>query len=278
MRIIALLAFYAEPAADLLRCAESLELAGVDHLVAVDGRYAAFPEQATDQFASNVLRFATRANHMGLTLHEPMVPWAGNECEKRTFMHRLAHAVGEAGDWHFVIDADERVDVAPADLRDTLRAATERVARVLAREVGGGEGERRRLFRQGPWPVEVGPSHCRYTTSGEIAVLADTNNAAREVSAAWSGLVLSHGRSTRDEVRLMAKTTYYDAYPEGGHALCETGCGRAATQRARTGWRYQDGELLSDPLDACQWCADELREAGTSSLRAMGFDSDRVAL
>lgn len=63
------------------------------------------------------------ANGTGLTLHQPLGPWIGDQVAKRTFMFRLASQVAELGDWLFVVDADEIVVDVPGDLEQQLEQA-----------------------------------------------------------------------------------------------------------------------------------------------------------
>jgi hypothetical protein len=106
-RIIALLSWFDEPDAVLGQCLAGLQYAGVDHVVAVDGRYALFPgEDAVSPAAQQgLIALACRTLGMGCSLHLPTGAWSG-EVEKRNFLFDQGLAVAEPGDWFLVVDAD----------------------------------------------------------------------------------------------------------------------------------------------------------------------------
>ncbi len=107
--IIALLSWFNESPAMLANAVGTLTFA--DHLIAVDGAYALYPEaqakSPSDQ--ADVIRAQADMLGIGLTLHQPAHPWAGNEVEKRTTMFRLAELLGTENDWLYIVDADEQV-------------------------------------------------------------------------------------------------------------------------------------------------------------------------
>jgi hypothetical protein len=122
-RVCALLSWFDESPIWLAACIASL--AGVvDHLVAVDGAYALYPQarasSPVDQLEA-VCETAAAAR-VGLTLHVPDAPWAGNEIEKRNATVRLAQAAGCVGDdwWLMVVDADLVVIAESGGLRTAL--------------------------------------------------------------------------------------------------------------------------------------------------------------
>lgn len=90
-----------------------------DHVVAVDGAYALYPDarriSGTEQHEA--LIETCNALDLGLTLHVPRTPWLGGEVEKRTRLMQLGAMEGEHGkDWVCVLDADEIVESAPSDV------------------------------------------------------------------------------------------------------------------------------------------------------------------
>jgi hypothetical protein len=108
MRIIGILSYYNESPSWLAACVASM--AGVcDHLVAVDGRYATFPDEAVvspPEQAEAIVETAAGAR-LPLTLHRPAAPFFGDEVEKRNLTLKLAAAIGEPmHDWLLVLDAD----------------------------------------------------------------------------------------------------------------------------------------------------------------------------
>ncbi len=152
MKVIGLLSWFNEHSDDLRRAIGS-HAPYLDHLVAVDGRYARF---GSGQAASTLTEVETVINEcwsaqIGLTLWcEPHEPWPG-EVTKRRHMMRMGLAEAELGtDWLWVIDADNELVNAPHP--DRFRAellATERhVCGVTFAEPGRLIDETRRPMRQ----------------------------------------------------------------------------------------------------------------------------------
>jgi hypothetical protein len=181
-RLVALLCFYDERPDWLYETVASLPLAGVDHLVASDGAYALLPDgQHSSGPDSHVALYeAAQVAGIGLTLHVPTKTWAGNELEKRT--HLFALGDEHAPDWFLVIDADERILRAPANLKQRLAETDRDYADVMSLERpapvyhASAEGAdwpqihyehhvkpRRCLIRAVPGIV-VGPAHYNYVT------------------------------------------------------------------------------------------------------------------
>lgn len=123
MRLIGLLSWYAERPSWLAACIASYRVAGIDHLVALDGAYAMFPGGAarSSGVEADAIVEICNAHDIGLTLVRPAGVWAGNEVEKRTSLFRHADAIATPGkDWYLVIDADELVTRALDGWRDAL--------------------------------------------------------------------------------------------------------------------------------------------------------------
>lgn len=109
MRLIGILSWYDERADWLAATVASLAKAQVEHLIAVDGPYALYPDSRPSSASAqhDAIVETCRGAGMGLTLHIPDGPWAGNEVEKRTFCFQLAETIAEAyHDWYFICDAD----------------------------------------------------------------------------------------------------------------------------------------------------------------------------
>ncbi|WPH57636.1 hypothetical protein [Mycobacterium phage WXIN] len=146
MRIVGLLSWYEESPAWLAECVASAARL-CDHLIAVDGPYAAFPGalkkpySGTEQ-ADTILRTAAGAG-MGCTIHSSRQPWWGErwggEVQKRDFMFKLGQAFTTESDWFLRIDADEVLTDIPSDARTRLVATDLNVAEVMIweREAGG---------------------------------------------------------------------------------------------------------------------------------------------
>jgi hypothetical protein len=106
-----------------------------DHVVALDGRYALYPDRRMQSGSAEhyAIIDAARAAGVGLTLHT--APRAfDDEMQKRTHLFRLALLEAEPmRDWMFVLDGDEVVVESPDKLHvhDLLASARERDERVL---------------------------------------------------------------------------------------------------------------------------------------------------
>lgn len=110
----------------------------IDHLIAVDGAYALYPDgqaQSRSDQACAIVETCQAAG-LGLTLHRPQTVWYGNEVEKRNHMFRLAELEATPEDWYWVIDADCVIYRCPADLHDQLANTDLNVAEVTIWERG----------------------------------------------------------------------------------------------------------------------------------------------
>ena len=150
VKIIGLLSWYEEDPAWLAECVASAARL-CNHLIAVDGPYAAFPgalrkpASGTEQ-ANAILRTAAGAG-IGCTIHQSRQPWWGTkwggEVEKRDFMFQLGKTFAQPGDWFLRIDADEVLTDIPGDTRQRLEETDYNVAEVMLweREASGHIGE-----------------------------------------------------------------------------------------------------------------------------------------
>lgn len=121
-KVIGLLSWYDESPAWLAACVASFGR-HIDHLIAVDGPYAAYPHQGvirSDPGQVEVIQRTCDALGIGLTLHQPTEAFFGNEVEKRTLAFRLAQLHTDTCDWIWVIDADEVLGKVPHDFRTRL--------------------------------------------------------------------------------------------------------------------------------------------------------------
>jgi hypothetical protein len=167
VRLIAFLKWYDERPDWLAETVASLACF-VDELVAVDGAYALYPNaraQSPLEQAEAIVDAAAAAE-LGLTLHRPTDPWAGNEIHKQGFILRLVRQVAVPGrDWVFGIDGDERVsDVDAAGVRGALKSSELDVGEVALWEERDKvyEFPARRLFRVLP-RLSVRGAHYVYT-------------------------------------------------------------------------------------------------------------------
>ncbi|HYV17341.1 MAG TPA: hypothetical protein VE972_15110 [Conexibacter sp.] len=157
MRLIGLLSWYAERPSWLAGCIASYRDAGIEHLVAIDGAYALFPDGSARSSGVEVdsIVEVCNAHGIGLTLVRPATTWAGNEIEKRTSLFRHAEAIASPHeDWYLIIDADELVTRALDGWREQLARTSLDCADVLLWERDDRDSEPRaqvdRSFRLDP--------------------------------------------------------------------------------------------------------------------------------
>lgn len=137
MRIIGILSWYDERPSWLAGVVSSLaKHAEIDHLIAVDGAYAAYPDGKPFSGAhqAEAIYEVCRNLQVGLTLYTPQEVWFGNEVEKRNYAWKLAESVAEPfEDWYFICDADTFVTEG-IGLRKRLEVAEEDVGAVMFHE------------------------------------------------------------------------------------------------------------------------------------------------
>lgn len=98
-----------------------------DHIVAVDGAYALYPDgkPRSHPYQAEVIVHTAEAMGVACTLYQPSEVWWGNEVEKRNKSLDIVGVFTEDGDWLCVFDADyHSVRCNPDSLRHDL-AATE---------------------------------------------------------------------------------------------------------------------------------------------------------
>lgn len=107
-RIIGLLSWWDESPTWLAATVTSMARV-CDHIVALDGRYALFPDTrtASPQQQADAIACAAYGAAVGLTLVQPRHIWA-DEMEKRTALFQYgAVAADTFTDWYLIMDADE---------------------------------------------------------------------------------------------------------------------------------------------------------------------------
>lgn len=121
MKVVALISWYDERPSWLAATVASLN-GFVDHIVAVDGAYALYPnaKPASTSDQAETIQDAATALGIGCTIHTPQTVWIGNETEKRSFMFSLAETITDPTDWYFPIDADEVCTHIAPDARELL--------------------------------------------------------------------------------------------------------------------------------------------------------------
>lgn len=122
MRIHALISWYDE-SVPFLAAAVSSIVSVVDHVVAVDGAYAAFPnaQGRSNRLQAETIEAICEGAGVACTIHRPSEPWRGGEVEKRSRMFQLAEASATLfEDWYLVFDADCILQQWPSDTRQAL--------------------------------------------------------------------------------------------------------------------------------------------------------------
>lgn len=150
MSVIGLLNWYEEYPAWLSECVASAAKL-CDHIIAVDGPYAAFPGAMTKPFSGSeqvdAITHTAAGAGIGCTIHSSRQPWWGGkwggEVEKRDFMFKLGQTFAKPGDWFLRIDADELLTHVPPGTKQLLANSEYDVAEVTIweREVNGHIGE-----------------------------------------------------------------------------------------------------------------------------------------
>ena len=121
-RVIGLLSWYNESPSWLAATVASFGKV-IDHLIAVDGPYAAYPHNGrikSDPEQAEVIQRTCDALGVGLTLYQPTEAFFGNEVEKRSLAFTIALANARPEDWIWVFDADEVLTKYPRELRTRL--------------------------------------------------------------------------------------------------------------------------------------------------------------
>lgn len=123
MNLHAIMIWYDESPTWLAGCVASLTRIGVDHLIAVDGRFPHFnvgsPTNSSIDQTDAIASTAAGAD-IALTLHRLREPVL--EAHKRTLAFRLLNATADTGrDWALVIDADEMIVEGGPETRRELR-------------------------------------------------------------------------------------------------------------------------------------------------------------
>lgn len=194
MRICGLLSFFDEPEDDLHRLIASLPLAGVDHLVALDGRYRTFPApvDTSPHEQHEAIMAACDQASIGLTLHVEG-PW-DSEIQKRSYLFALGEKNTEPTDWYYICDGDEQVTHAH-DVRNTLADTTFDVAQIqlLGRDAAPDFPKYFRAIRG----LHVYANHYTYRTPDGRYLWGHAHTTILQPRAIVDMQVMHHARSTR---------------------------------------------------------------------------------
>ena len=278
MNVIALMSWYREDPAWLYRAVTSLKhIPDIRHLVALDGAYALFPDAEPRSTLDEVeaIHQATRSLGIGLTLHQPAQPWAGQECEKRTSLFRYGDQVARPGDWFLILDADEEITRVPDDFTSRLTAlSTLDVAEVTFEEPGPFGAKRYPipiLFRAIPG-ITVQGNHYTYVTPDGRKLWGNAVSDRLEPRVDLTSLIVRHYAGMRGQQRRDQAKTYYSLRDEQG---IERGqclhCNQRATRTLPGRWtRLASGDCVADWVEVCDQCAPGRIANGIKQLRWLG--------
>jgi hypothetical protein len=222
VRIVGILNWYDESPSWLGACTASMARAGMTHIVAVDGAYGLFPDgirhprSGTEQYAAIIE--VCQAMEIGLTLHSPAEAYPGNECEKRSHGFMLAEQVAEAGDWYFLMDADQVITTSH-NLHRSLAETEFDVAEALFYTRGVGQemnGQRalwpcRCIFRAIPG-LRVRDRHYSYQLPDGRDLWGDPPYEPAAVTL----VEVEHRSQWRSKPRQLAQNQYYERRDEAG--------------------------------------------------------------
>lgn len=288
MRLIALLSWYDEPLTSLAACLTSLRTKlGVDHLVALDGRYALYPSEQDVSPSDQVAALHAASAQLGMTADVivPNGPWPG-EVEKRTALFAYGLAAAEEGDWFIVMDSDQVVTEAPSDLKKMLAATDLDAAEVTFHDATIGrlqikdfpESFPMRVFFRAQ-EIRVERHHAIYITPDERVLWCASQELPEVAALDLKEVIIDHRPQSRPPERLIAKNSYYAARDEAGieYGLCR--CGAQATVKMHGGWKRSkqiDGKIVGRIMTFCGRCATRQKERDRRKLLAMGIDPDSL--
>jgi hypothetical protein len=282
MRIVALLAWYREDPGWLRDTIQALAHVPADHLIAIDGAYDLYPggEPRSTLPEYEAIITACEGLGIGLTLHTPQATWAGNECEKRSKLFELGDQEATPEDWFLVIDADEIITTAPADLRDQLAATPYDVAAVTFSEPHPTLKRRDYpmpiLFRAGPGIQVVGNHFTYKTLDGRYLwgnATTDDLEPRLDLTATFR---LEHLTHYRDLDRRITASEYYQRRKENvtedficGHPTCEA----TASYSLPIHWHPNEGGYVAEWIWVCSKHQPEFALRGCQEMAShVGWD------
>lgn len=281
MRLVALLSWYAERDRDLRDMAASLRLAGVDHLVALDGAYGLFPGGGPESPLSNyhALEEGCAQAGIALTAVAPDRVWAGNETEKRTALFRLGEQHTSARDWFLVIDGDEVITACPPDLKQQLEQTPLDVGEVVFMERKGAKLKRFPipiLYRAIRGITVIG-NHYTYRTPDGRLLWGNAVNRRLAARLPVHDLVIDHRTRLRDRDRRARARRYYRTRDGLGaeRGSCDR-CDLPAARVLHANWRPGEGGYVADFTELCAVHALDVEAENRTRLSSFGLDPDAV--
>jgi hypothetical protein len=298
MRLIAILIWYDEPNAVLGQCIAGLQYAGVDHVVALDGKYELFPGDAflSSPEQQGLVALACRSLGMGCTLYIPPATWPG-EVEKRNHSFNMALAEAYPDDWFVVVDADIVITLVPGDLKARLAATECDTAAVQVRDMSAAAAQRadwpeyfdiRPFFRA--QPIQTIGNHHSYTTMdgrklwGAMGEPTDMDgnglgggHEAEPCLDLRAFTEFQHRPGARGTDRQLSQASYYGAREESGIermwcADCfEDGKEVRAKARVPVRWRKTSAGIISDIAELCEEHMSKAKEKNRRRMRQWGI-------
>lgn len=232
--LILLFSWYAERPDWIAAALASTAPLGITHVIALDGAYFLLPQGRPRSSTSEHHAIIETCNALGigLTLHWPQHPWAGNELEKRTTLFRYADQVAKPGDWLLMWDADELM-TNPRDIRARLAATPEDAAEIAFTQEERdpdrtiSNGKVRKLFRWTPG-IRLDTNHFTYKTADGKTLWGQRN---LEPAADYTDLILEHRTHHRPKPRADQQAAYYQRRQE--LQVEATTCEMCHTRKAR---------------------------------------------
>jgi hypothetical protein len=305
MKLYGLISWYDEAPSWLSACVASLAKVGCDHIVALDGAYAFYPEgkpRSGPEQAEAIYRTAEGAG-MGCTIHAPSEVWLGNEVEKRSKLFEIAEVISEPHvDWWFVMDADQVVvDPDPSTLKPRLEATDLDVAETMfeermdpyatklkaetARKTHWNRTTQftvRNLFRALP-QLRLDTNHFTYRTADGRRLWG--NATMGEAAGLEHALILhdvriEHRTWFRDKARHDSQYTYYRRREELGIEKGECHfCHLRADKMVPFDFERTEHEgkpaFAAGWVEVCEDCEPELDKRNRARLSYLGYDEDQ---
>lgn len=207
MKLVGLLSFFDEPEHFLHRTISTLPIAGVTHLVALDGRYARYPAaydtSPSEQHEAIEQSCATAGISLHLHVHGV---WDGDEIEKRTALFAIGETITSPQDWYYVVDGDEEIIHAPDDLHAQLQHSVFDVAQVYLDQANPDPGFPK--FFRAARGLHCHGNHYTYRT-GDGRYLWGNGRTTRLEARLPLNMTVKHHEHARSPARRTARLGYY---------------------------------------------------------------------
>lgn len=272
--VCALLAYYDESPKWLRQLVETLPLAGVTRLVAVDGAYRLYPNarpKSPDECRAT-LQAACDKTGIRLYHHTPSEVW-DDELEKRSFLFEQAEQVTQDHDWYFVVDADERVTQAPPRLPELL----DKLDTLVAEATLWAPDSRvpLRMFFRSKRGLRVVGNHYTYQLPDGRRLWGNWNDTLE--LATPIPVLVEHRDRDRPRWRLDRKFAYYDlrdAEAPETHAC--TWCGTETDRCVPWNWRIFGEGIVADRAGCCETCYPQRLEESIQHAAELGVDASHL--